>query len=118
MVIKRDRVLLVKLFYLNGSKSSVALREYHRIKGLKRGPVSTNGLKKIMMMKFKNTGGFGVAPRRGRQPISMEVVVEFAVVVAGSAERAPNSATSAQAVSCELGVPLSKVRKILHCILQ
>ena len=41
---KRDHALLVKLFYLNGSKSSAALREYRRMKELRRGPMSTNGL--------------------------------------------------------------------------
>ena len=51
---KRDRALLVKLFYVNSSKSSAALREYRHMKGLRRGHISTNGLKK-MMMKFENT---------------------------------------------------------------
>ena len=45
------------------------------------------------------------------------VVDEVAVAVAHRAERAPNSATSARAVSRELGVPWSTVRKILRCIL-
>ena len=74
-----------------------ALREYRCINGLRRGPMLANGLKK-MMMKFENTGDFGVAPGRGRQPIPMEVVDEVAVAVA---DRAPNFATSAQAVSHE-----------------
>ena len=78
--------------------------------------MSTNGLKK-MMMKFENIGDFGVAPGRGRRPIAMEVVGEVVVAVADRAERAPNSATSARAVSRELGVPWSTVRKILRCIL-
>ena len=117
MVIEqRDHVLLVKLFYFNGSKSSAALREYRCMKELRRGPMSTNGLKK-MMMKFENTGDFGVAPGRGRRPIPMEVVDKVAVAVADHAEHTPNSATSAQAVSHELGIPWSTVRKILQCIL-
>ena len=62
---KRGRALLVKLFYVNSSKSSAALREYRCMKGLRRGPMSTNGLKK-MMIKFENTGDLGVAPGRGR----------------------------------------------------
>ena len=70
------------------------------------------------MMKGKNIGDFGVAPGRGRWPIPMEVVDEFAVAVTDDAERAPNSATRARAVSHELGVPWSTVRKILCCILQ
>ena len=96
------------LFYLNGSKRSAALTEYRHI----RGPMSTNGLKN-KMMKFENTGDFCVAPGRGRRSMPMEVVDEVAVAVVECAERAPNSATSARALSCELGVPWSRVRKIL-----
>ena len=40
---KKDRALLVKLFYLNGSKRSAALREYLRMKGLRRGPCQQMG---------------------------------------------------------------------------
>ena len=57
------------------------------------------------MMKFDNNGDFGVALRRGRRSIPMEVVDEVAVAVADRAERAPNSATSAGAVPRELDVP-------------
>ena len=113
---KRNRALLVKLFHLNDSKSSAALRKYRRMKGLRRGHMSTNGLKK-MMMKFENTGDFSVAPGRGRRPIPMEVVDEVVVAVADHTERAPNSATNARAVSREVGVPWSTVKRILHCIL-
>ena len=69
---------LVKLFYRNGSKSSVALREYLCMNGLRRGPMSTNGLKK-MLIKFENIGDFGVAHGRGRLPMPMELVDEVAV---------------------------------------
>ena len=47
----------------------------------------------------------------------MEVVDEVAVAVTNHAECVPNSATSARAVSHELGVPWSTVRKILRCII-
>ena len=56
-------------------------------------------------MKFENTGDSGVAPGRGRRSIPMEVVNKVAVAVADRAERAPNSAISARAVSRELAVP-------------
>ena len=41
----------------------------------------------------------------------MEVVDEVATAVADHAECAPNSATSARAVSHELGVPRSTIKK-------
>ena len=53
----------------------------------------------MMMVKFEVTGDFGVAPGRGRRSIPMEGVDEVAVAVPGRAELAPNSATSAEAVS-------------------
>ena len=48
----------------------------------------------------------------------MELVDEVARAVGDRAERARNSATSARALSRELGVPWSTVRKILGCILR
>ena len=45
-------------------------------------------------------------------------VDEVAMAVADRAERASNSATSARALSRELSVSWSTVRKILHCILR
>ena len=97
-------MLWIQFSYLNSSKSSAALREYRRVKGLRRGPMSTNGLRK--MMKFENTGDFGVAPGRGRRHIPMEVD-QVSVTVADRTESAINSATSTRAVSRELGVPWS-----------
>ena len=46
----------------------------------------------------------------------MEVVDEVAVAVADRAERAPNSATSARVVSCDLCIQWLTVRKILSSI--
>ena len=79
--------------------------------------MSTNWLKVVVIMKFENTGAFGVAAGRGRRPIPIEVFDEFAVALADRAERPPNSATSARAVSHELCVPWATVRKILRCSL-
>ena len=59
----------------------------------------TTGLK---IRKFKDTGELGVAPERERRPIPMEVVDKVAVAIADYAACVPNSATSAQWVSCEL----------------
>ncbi|KAJ4431716.1 hypothetical protein ANN_20318 [Periplaneta americana] len=61
LVEKGDRALLVKLFYQNGSNSNAALREYRRQKQLRRGPMSSNGLKN-MMERFEERDEFGVAP--------------------------------------------------------
>ena len=99
---KRDHALLVKLFYLNGSKSSAALREYRRLKGLRRCPI------RVCQQMC-------VAPGKGRRPIPTKVVEK--VAVADRAERALNSATSARSVSHEFGVHWSTVRNILRCIL-
>lgn len=62
---KKDRALLVKLFYQNGGNLSTALREYRRLKCLRKGPMSRQALKK-MIQKFEETGDLGVMRRRGR----------------------------------------------------
>ncbi|GFW91415.1 uncharacterized protein TNCV_3375811 [Trichonephila clavipes] len=58
---KKDRTLLVKLFYQNGSNHLAALLEYRRLKDLRKGPISKIGLRK-MTMKFEETGNLGVLP--------------------------------------------------------
>lgn len=114
---KKDRALLVKLFYQNGSNSVAALREYRRLKGLRKGPMSKNGLKK-MIMKFEATGDFGVQPGRGRKPVANETVADVTTAVVERASTSRYSSASARSVSRELAIPWSTVRKILRSILK
>ncbi|GBM22131.1 hypothetical protein AVEN_266490-1 [Araneus ventricosus] len=55
---KKEPALLMKLFYQNGSNLSTALREYRLLKGLRKGSMSRQALKKIT--KFEETRELGV----------------------------------------------------------
>ncbi|GBM41905.1 hypothetical protein AVEN_13623-1 [Araneus ventricosus] len=54
---KKERALLMKLFYRNGSNLSTALREYQRLKSLRKGPMSRQALRK-MITKFEGLGSW------------------------------------------------------------
>lgn len=114
---KKERALLVKLFYQNGNNLSSALREYRRLKGLRKGPMSRQALKK-MMTKFEETGELRVLQGRGRKRISQETAEEVALAVVDRASASQYSVTSARAVSRDLSLPWSTVRKILRAIIK
>lgn len=94
---KVSRALLVKLFYQNNNNSAAALREYRRIKGIRRGPLSAVALKN-MIRKFELTGDLGIAPGRGRRPVTPQIVEEVTVAMAENAGRNLRSSSSARAV--------------------
>lgn len=50
---KKDRALLIKLFYQNGSYSLASLIEYRCLKEMRKGSISKNGLKN-MIKKFED----------------------------------------------------------------
>ncbi|PSN43359.1 hypothetical protein C0J52_15565 [Blattella germanica] len=112
---KVSRALLVKLFYQNNNNSAAALREYRRIKGIRRGPLSAVALKN-MIRKFELTGDLGIAPGRGRRPVTTQIVEEVTVAMAENAGRNLRSSSSARAVSRQLNIPWSTVRKVLRTI--
>ncbi|PSN48451.1 hypothetical protein C0J52_18942 [Blattella germanica] len=112
---KRNRALLVKLFYKNNNNASAALREYRRLKGLRKGPLSPSALRN-MMKKFKSTGELGVAPGRGRRPAEPQVIDEIAVAMVDNAAHDSRSSRCARAVSRLLNISWSNVRKILQGI--
>ncbi|GFW28799.1 hypothetical protein TNCV_201221 [Trichonephila clavipes] len=66
-----------------------ALREYHHLKDLPKGPISRIDLKK-MIMKFQETGDLGVLPGRGRKPVRTESVQEVATAVVERASSSPS----------------------------
>ncbi|PSN39284.1 hypothetical protein C0J52_14647 [Blattella germanica] len=113
---KVSRALLVKLFYQNNNNSAAALREYRRIKGIRRGPLSAVALKN-MIRKFELTGDLGIAPGRGRRPVTPQIVEEVTVAMAENAGRNLRSSSSARAVSRQLNIPWSTVRKVLRTII-
>ena len=62
----KDRALLLKLFYKNVECALTAIRRFWT---LKSGPITTNGLRKVIA-KFGETGSLDVKPGRGRKPVA------------------------------------------------
>ena len=53
----KDPALLLKLFYKNDECAFTAIRRFQTLKSIKSGPITTNGLRKIVA-KFEQTGSF------------------------------------------------------------
>ncbi|GBN06495.1 hypothetical protein AVEN_140577-1 [Araneus ventricosus] len=110
---KKKRGLLTKLFHENDSNLSTALPEYRRLKGLQKGPMSRQALKK-MITKFEEAGELGVLQGRCRNWLSNETEEEIPLAVVGRASGPQYSSTSAQAVSRDLSLSSSTVEKVLR----
>lgn len=111
-LLKKDQVLLVKLFYQDNNNSLAALHEYCRLKGLRKGPMLKNNLKKTIM-KFEETGELGVLLEKGQKLVANEIFKELATTVVERTSSCSYYSASARSVSCELVIPWSTVRKIL-----
>ncbi|GBM52533.1 hypothetical protein AVEN_230564-1 [Araneus ventricosus] len=97
---KKERVLLIKMFFQNGSNLSTALREYRRLKGLRKGPMLRQALKK-MITKIEETWELGVLQGRGHKQFSNESAEEFALAVVERVSGSQYSLTSIRVVSCD-----------------
>ena len=96
----QEKELLVKLFYKNQQNSVAALKEFRRMKKLRRGPMSPYGLRK-MMQKFETTGQLGILPGRGRKQIQSSRVENVATaVVEASSSQSLHVGVSVTVVSC------------------
>lgn len=118
---KKERALLVKIFYQNGSNYSATLKEYRRMKRLRRGPMSVNGLKN-MISKFEETGELGVIPgTRGRRPVNPETVQQIDNAIATTSSSSGGTMqqqVSGRSVARILSIPWPTVHKVLRQILR
>ena len=118
---KKERALLMKIFYQNGSNNSATLKEFRRMKRLRRGPMSVNGLK-TMISVFEETAELGVIPdTRERRPENLERVQQIDDAIA--TKRSSSGArilqqVSARSVARNLSLPWSTVHKVLLHILR
>ena len=71
-----------------------------------------------MIQKFEEIGNLGVMRGRGRKRISNETVDEVAFAIVERESGSQNYASSTRAVSRDLSLPWSAVRKILSSILK
>ncbi|GBL95532.1 hypothetical protein AVEN_54133-1 [Araneus ventricosus] len=56
-----EKEIVVKLFYLNQQNSVATVKEFRRMKQIRRGPMSPCALRK-MIQKFETTGQLGILP--------------------------------------------------------
>ncbi|GFT91226.1 DUF4817 domain-containing protein [Trichonephila clavipes] len=68
-----ERALLEKLFYESKGIAAAALREFRRLKNLRKGPLLPQALKR-MFARFEKTGHLGVQPGRDAyRPVQMSL---------------------------------------------
>ncbi|GFU32491.1 uncharacterized protein TNCV_4890101 [Trichonephila clavipes] len=112
-----ERALLVKLFYESKGNAAAALREFRRLKNLRKGPLLPQALKR-MIARFEKTGHLGVQPGRGRKSTRSDVVEDVATAIVDQSMDNVIGCSSARAVSRHLGVPYSTawnvLRKVVH----
>lgn len=113
----RDRALLVKLYYQRNENANAALREFRRVKTLRRGPMSITNLRN-MIQRFETTGSLARHPGRGRKAVSQQQVEEVATAIVEQEMTNMQGTSSARAISRQTDIPYSTVWKILHRILK
>ena len=74
------RALLVKLYYHNDENAAAALRKFRRLEIQRRGPMSEQALRD-MMVKFVRTERLGVLLRRGMKRVRTTIVEDVATAV-------------------------------------
>ena len=101
----QDRAFLVKCYYECDSNERHAVQRYRSVRGIRRGPMTPQGLRK-MMAKFEATGSLSVAPGRGRKPASAETeeVVALAVEEATMASTHGTCCRTSNGRTMEYGV--------------
>ena len=111
-----ERALLVKLNYMIQCNASTALREFRSRKKLRKGPLSINGLKKIIK-KFDETGSLTIRSGRGRKPISEDVITDVATVVVEGSQGTIADTSSSRGVARQLDMNYSPIWKILRSVI-
>ncbi|GFX20009.1 agmatinase, mitochondrial [Trichonephila clavipes] len=107
-----ERALLVKLYYQNGNSATKALRKFRSLKRLRKGPLSSQGLTK-MIRKFEATGTLGIQSGRKRKCVAAHVVND--VVTQMEVDRSQTiGSTSVWCVATFVDLPRSTVHKILR----
>ncbi|GFW48598.1 hypothetical protein TNCV_4241791 [Trichonephila clavipes] len=70
---KKDRALRVKLFYQNDSNHLAALREYRRLKDLRKGLLSRIDLRKMIMGNLKKLGIWVCCPEEDGNQLGLKL---------------------------------------------
>lgn len=117
MVTLKEKALLVKLFYQNNSNAAAALREFRKLKDVRRGPMSDRGVHK-MIKKFEETGKLDILPGRGRKKVDISSIEDIATAAVDLASQSSFGNASVPAIANEVDMPISTVRKVMRQILR
>ncbi|GFS29166.1 hypothetical protein NPIL_655631 [Nephila pilipes] len=111
----KEKVLLVKLLYMNEKPATIALRKFQLLKNVRtgKGPLTVAGLIKLVQ-RFEGDESLEDGVKSGipslRQTLSTRITAEIETLASESATRT----SSAQEGGRRLGLPPSSIRKILH----
>ncbi|GBN70932.1 hypothetical protein AVEN_197089-1 [Araneus ventricosus] len=101
----QEKALLVKLFYLKQQNSVTAVKQFGRMKQIRRGPMSPCVLRK-MIQKFETTGQFGILPGRGRKQIPSPSIENVATAVVEASSQSSHGSVRVSLVSRVFYMPL------------
>ncbi|GBN65452.1 hypothetical protein AVEN_99134-1 [Araneus ventricosus] len=104
-----ERALLVKLFYENKGNAAAALREFRRLKNLRKATLLPQDLRR-MIARFEKTGHLGVQPGRGRKSTRSDVVEDVATAIVEQSMDNVVGCSSAREVSRHLSLQYSAER--------
>ncbi|GBN77176.1 hypothetical protein AVEN_254910-1 [Araneus ventricosus] len=104
-----ERALLVKLFYENKGNAAAALREFRRLKNLRKVTLLPQALRR-MIARFEKTGHLGVQRGRGRKSTRSDVVEDVATAIVEQSMDNVVGCSSARAVSRHLSLQYSAER--------
>ena len=108
----KTRILLVRLYYENGSSAAAALRKFKTLKGLRDDPFSARCVENLMH-KFEEHGTVADLPRTGRPSIDEDKVLAVKESLETGQSSSQLSIFSARAVSRDTGIAKSTVLKIM-----
>ena len=89
-----ERVLFVKLFYVNNVNTFAAVREFRRIKNMRHGLMSNKGIW-AMIKRFEETGKLVAQPGRDHKPVILVLVDAIETAVASQTSEFGKSSTRA-----------------------
>lgn len=108
----KSRVLLVRLYYENGSSSAAALRRYKTLNGLRDDPFPARFVERLLH-KFEEHGTVLDLPHGGRMSVNEDEVLKVKECLERGQSSSEMSIYSARAVSRESGIPKTTVLKIM-----
>lgn len=108
----KTRILLVRLYYENGSSAAAALRRYKTINGLCHDPFSVRAVERLLQ-KFEEHGVVTDLPRSGRPSFGDDTVEIVQHALQRGQSSSQLSIYSARAISKETGICKTTVLKVL-----